>query len=81
MIEKLFPDIYIENIFLLPTDKFKKMGIRALVFDIDNTVAPFDQAEADDDILKFWKNLKKTGSGCVSFQTTAKKGLKSSTKK
>ena len=73
MIEKLFPDIYIENIFLLPTDKFKKMGIRALVFDIDNTVAPFDQAEADDDILKFLEKLKKDGFRLCFLSNNSKK--------
>lgn len=61
MLERFYPDIYIDNIFLLPLDEFKKRGIKALVFDIDNTVAPYDMAEADEEMIDFFKFLKKQG--------------------
>ena len=35
-----FPDIYVKSVFELPLEDLKKLGIRGLVFDIDNTVAP-----------------------------------------
>ena len=38
MLEKLFPDIYIKSIVELPIEELKKRGIKALVFDIDNTI-------------------------------------------
>lgn len=61
MIKKLFPDIYIKSIFELPIESLEKKGIKALAFDIDNTVAPFDVAEPDDKSVEFFKNLKKRG--------------------
>lgn len=61
MIEKLFPDIYIDSIFLLPVEELKKRRIRALVFDIDNTLAPFDEAEASAGIIELINSLKQQG--------------------
>ena len=41
LLERFFPDLYIQSIYDLPLAELKEMGIRGLVFDIDNTVAPF----------------------------------------
>ena len=48
ILERFFPDLYIQSIYDLPLAELKEMGIRGLVFDIDNTVAPFDVADPDD---------------------------------
>ena len=50
LLERFFPDIYVKSVFELPLEDLKKLGIRGLVFDIDNTVAPFDVAEPDEEI-------------------------------
>ena len=61
MLEKLFPDIYIKSIAELPIEELKKRGIKALVFDIDNTISPYDVAEPDDDALALLDKLKDEG--------------------
>ena len=61
MLEMFFPDIYIKSIFDLPLNDFKKRGIDTLFFDIDNTVAPFDVAVADEKTAAFFAELKKEG--------------------
>lgn len=61
MLEKLFPDIYIKSIAELPIEELKKRGIKALVFDIDNTISPYDVAEPDDDALAVLDKLKEEG--------------------
>lgn len=61
MLERFYPDIYIDNIFLLPLDEFRKRGIKAIVFDIDNTIAPFDIPEADEEIISLFKFLEGQG--------------------
>ena len=33
------PNIYIKDIYQIPIAKLKKDGIKALVFDLDNTIA------------------------------------------
>lgn len=61
MLEIFFPDIYIKSIFELPLEKFKRKGIKALIFDIDNTIVPFDVAEADEPTVNYFNYLKKQG--------------------
>lgn len=61
MLSKLFPDIYIKSIEYLPLDELKKKGIKAFVFDIDNTIAPFDIDEPEDWAVSVLENLKSEG--------------------
>lgn len=60
-LDKLFPDIYVSSVFELPVDELMKKGIRTLVFDIDNTIAPFDLAEPEENIVTLFSYLKKQG--------------------
>ncbi len=61
VLERFFPDIYVKSVFELPLDELRKLGIRGLVFDIDNTVAPFDVAEPDEEIVELFAYLRKQG--------------------
>ncbi|MCJ7856488.1 YqeG family HAD IIIA-type phosphatase [Lachnospiraceae bacterium NSJ-143] len=61
MLERFFPDLYVKSIFDIPTEELKKRGIKALVFDIDNTVAPFDVAEPDDRTAGLFKSFASEG--------------------
>ena len=61
MFECFHPDLYIESVKKLPINRLKQMGIKAIVFDIDNTLTPFDEAEADDETVEVIDNLKKEG--------------------
>ena len=57
ILERFFPDLYIQSIYDLPLAELKEMGIRGLVFDIDNTVAPFDVADPDEKLIDFFAQL------------------------
>ena len=59
--DRFFPDMYVRSVYELPIDELKKRSIKVLVFDIDNTLAPFDVAKPDDDIVELLKFLKKQG--------------------
>ena len=61
LLERFYPDIYVKSVFEMPLEDMKKLGIRALVFDIDNTVAPFDVAEPDREIVELFAYLRKQG--------------------
>ena len=61
ILERFFPDIYIRSVFELPLEDLKKQGIRGLVFDIDNTIAPYDVAEPDESIVELFSCLRKEG--------------------
>lgn len=61
MLERFYPNQYIKSIKELPVAELQKRKIKALVFDIDNTIAPYDVAEADEEMLAILENLKKAG--------------------
>ena len=61
ILERFFPDIYIRSVFELPLEELKARGICGLVFDIDNTVAPFDVAEPEESIVELFAYLRREG--------------------
>lgn len=61
ILERFFPDLYIQSIYDLPLAELKEMGIRGLVFDIDNTVAPFDVADPDEKLIDFFAQMQDMG--------------------
>ena len=57
----LTPD-YMFNTFDEVTPEFlKAIGIKALLIDIDNTLAPYEQPEPDDRIKGWFKDLREAG--------------------
>ena len=58
LLERFFPDIYVKSVFELPLEDLKKLGIRGLVFDIDNTVAPFDVCSCLTAGLVRWQSIR-----------------------
>ena len=53
------PNIYIKDIYQIPIAKLKKDGIKALVFDLDNTIAMTSEKYPNDKVAKYFKTLKK----------------------
>ncbi|MDR1066432.1 MAG: YqeG family HAD IIIA-type phosphatase [Clostridiales bacterium] len=61
MFDWLAPDLSGESIFKLPYATLWKNGVRGLLFDIDNTLAPFDIPAPDDDTARFLSDLSQSG--------------------
>lgn len=61
ILERFFPDLYIKSVYELPLEVLQQKGIKGLVFDIDNTIAPFDVAEPDEALIDFFAKLRKMG--------------------
>ncbi|MBS4959422.1 MAG: YqeG family HAD IIIA-type phosphatase [Clostridiales bacterium] len=76
MLDVFYPDIYLQSIWELPLEELKKACIRVLVFDIDNTLLPYDVAEPGDDILDFFKYLKKQGFKIILFSNNSYRRVK-----
>ena len=55
----MIPDAYYENIFKIDYDKLKKLGIKYLFFDIDNTIIPYKETKIDKKTKDLFKKLKK----------------------
>lgn len=76
MLKRLYPDIYIKSIEHLPLDELKERGIKALVFDIDNTIAPYDMAEPDEWALEVLNNIRNKGFKICLLSNNNEKRIK-----
>ena len=75
-LENIFPDSYIPSVFELPLEALKERGIRGLVFDIDNTVAPYDVAEPDEALIDLFTSLKNHGFHLCIFSNNNERRVK-----
>jgi len=56
-----YPDIYESSVFNIPYDDLWSDGIKNILFDIDNTLAPINVPEPGTELLVFFDKLKETG--------------------
>jgi HAD superfamily phosphatase (TIGR01668 family) len=61
MIEKYFPDLYIDSIRHIDIEALKKKGIQGLVLDIDNTLVPMNSKDADENAIAWIRGLQNQG--------------------
>ena len=63
MFDRFFPDAYVASTYVIDFEKLYEEGIRAVIFDIDNTLVPHG-APADDRAKALFARLKKIGYQC-----------------
>ena len=62
MFKLLIPDVYVENIHSIDTDKLQeKKNIKGIIVDLDNTLVPWGEKELHDDIVSWIKQVKGNG--------------------
>lgn len=61
MIKKLYPTKALGSIYELPIEELKQAGIKGIIFDIDNTLVPYDEAEPTEKIISFFEALQEKG--------------------
>ena len=52
------PDMYYQSIYKIDYQKLKKMKIKCLLFDLDNTVAPYAKTEPDKKVIDLFMELQ-----------------------
>ena len=67
------PDMYKKNIFEINYDKLKEMGIKCLVFDLDNTLGLIDHKRCPRNSKKLLKDLQKDFLVFISSNNTRKR--------
>ena len=55
----MIPNAYYENIFKIDYDNLKKIGIKNLFFDIDNTIVPYKEIDLSKETIELFNKLKK----------------------
>ena len=57
MLKLLLPKLYLSSAYALPIDDLKKMGIKVLICDVDNTLLPHHQLHMNDKMKSFLDKL------------------------
>ncbi|MCM1371002.1 MAG: YqeG family HAD IIIA-type phosphatase [Clostridium sp.] len=74
--EKYVPDMYQKSIYAIDYDKLLRRGIKCILFDLDNTVAPVKMKSPTKKIKKFFNDLKNMGLKVIIFSNSPKSRLK-----
>ncbi len=59
----LIPDLICEEVYDIPFSDFIEKGVKTVVFDIDNTLVPYDVATPTQQVTSLLSSLKKMGFG------------------
>ena len=57
----LLPKLYVESIFCLDLEKLKALGIDTIITDLDNTLVPWVEHEANPTLLAWLEQLRARG--------------------
>ena len=68
-------DMYEKDIFSINYDKLKKIGIKVLIFDLDNTIIEKKKNTIDDKIKKLFNKLKNNFKIIIISNTWNKKKI------
>lgn len=61
LLDRFYPDLYVNSVYDIPFDSLLTQGRNALIFDVDNTLAPFDIPDPPVEISDMFAMLKKKG--------------------
>ncbi len=67
------PNMYKENIFSINYKKLKKIGIKYLIFDLDNTIALVDERKTPKKTKELFERLKKDFTVLIISNNTKKR--------
>ena len=76
MFECFYPDIWLDSTYEIDFEKMRKNGIRALIFDIDNTLVPHG-APADDRAIALFRRLHELGFSMMLLSNNKEPRVKS----
>lgn len=69
------PDIYQKSIYAIDYQKLFNIGIKCLLFDLDNTLVPISDNEPNDKLKEFIVKLKNIGFKIIIFSNSNKRRL------
>ena len=70
---RFLPDLFVDTIYDRDINALKERGIKAFVFDIDNTLAPYSMPSADEKLIKWISDLKERGFEVMIASNNGKK--------
>ncbi len=70
--EKFIPDIYQKSIFAIDYEKLKNRGIKCILFDLDNTIAPVNVEAPDKEIKDLFADIELLGIKVIILSNSNK---------
>ncbi len=74
--ENYIPDAYVKSIYYIDYEKLKEKGIKCILFDLDNTLAPLSIKKPNKKLKELIIKLKKMGFKIIIFSNSGKVRLK-----
>lgn len=72
MFDKFVPDMYQKSIYTINYKKLKKMGIKCLLFDLDNTLVPTSLNKPNKKVKMLFYDLKSMGFKLIIISNSPK---------
>ncbi len=70
--EKYVPDIYQKDIYTINYETLLSRGVKCLLFDLDNTIAPITESEPSNELTTLFDDLKKHDFKLIIFSNSPK---------
>lgn len=61
MMKNFYPDLYVENISCITASMLSKMGMEAVVLDVDNTLVPHNDPHPTEEVNRFLSDMREGG--------------------
>jgi HAD superfamily phosphatase (TIGR01668 family) len=74
--ELYVPDMYKKNIYAIDYNKLKNNGIKCILFDLDNTLVPYNEKVPSKKVIELFKKLKTLGFNVIIFSNSGKRRLR-----
>lgn len=75
MIDRFVPDVYAQSIYRIDYDKLIKKGIKCIIFDLDNTIAPVDAKTPSNEAKELMFKIKEKGLKVILMSNSGKKRI------
>lgn len=69
---RIYPKFYYPSIYHIPYHKLYEQGYRGIVFDIDNTLVPYDRKTPTEEVRQLVRLLRKKGFSIVLVSNNTK---------
>ena len=58
---RFYPDLYVKTVYDIDLNSLKEKGIKAFIFDIDNTLVTYDDPVPTEIVMSYFEKLKEMG--------------------
>lgn len=74
--EYYVPDMYKKSIYAIDYSKLKNNGIKCILFDLDNTIVPYNEKVPPKKTIELFKKIKDLGLKIIIFSNSGKRRLR-----